>query len=301
MNIQNLSEATIIVAGNWALGSEIITTFSWKCDEILVGNRRWTHQGHRSYQIGKLSNIKDISDNSVWIISCVWDWIQKALNDFSQKSIPTVLLSTAYRESLLERYISEIPILQVPSLALPIVELIHIFEKFPDFTGIRMEIHESHQSWKQDTSGTARKIIQIFKEKRWDFDFQWCNSYNPNEGISNFWDLFSYRWQASKKLWVSQERIESWHGYHTYDRIYGDGPNYQDFRNKIYFWSKKYQNENIRLSWCTVWFHQKKNSFRFSHNIDGRDIYADGLKQILPWFMYKQNGVHSVTDYLQQS
>jgi len=298
MDTLDIRDRKIIVAGAWKVWGAIIDNFSCDFNNILVGNSTGNYKWHQAYKIGELDKILDISEWSIGIIASVWGWVEKALEDFGSKNIPTVLLSTAYREELLNKY-TNVPILKAPNLALPIVELIAIFEAFTDFSLMRMEIHESHQPGKQDASGTARKIIKIINEKGGDFDFQSCNSYNPNEWISNFGDLISYRWNASKRLWVPDQHIKGWHWYHTYDRIFGQGKNYEEFKRKIEAWYNKHKDSN--LTWFKAGLNFKRNYFNFFHNVDGREIYADGLREILPWFLEQEAWIHEVTDYLKNN
>ena len=297
MNNLDIRERQIVFAGPGKVWETIINNFSRDFSNILVWNRAGDYENFPSYPIGELSH-NHVSEDAIGIITAFWDWANKALDDFAKHKIPTALLATAYDQGLVDKYATEIPLLKAPNTVLPIVELMAIFQDFPDFKGIHMEIHESHQPGKKDASGTARKMIDIMKKKDWDFDFQWCNLYHPDEWISNFGDLISYRWEASKKLWVPDEHIRGWHGYHTYDRIYWDWENYQEFKRQIQAWYSKYKDSN--LTWFKALFREKTNSFRFSHNIDGRDIYADGLRQMLPWFLEQEVWVHEVTDYLDR-
>ncbi len=302
MNTIDITQRKIIVAGAWKVWGAIIDNFSCDFNNILVGNSTGNYKWHQAYKIGELDKTSDISEWSIGIIASVWEWVEKALEDFGSKNIPTVLLSTAYREELLNKY-TNMPILKAPNLALPIVELIAIFENFHSFIWLDIQIQESHQSWKKDPSWTARKLIKIINSKGWKFnlDYIW---YEPNEWISILGDLITYRWNVSKSLWIPDESLDG-HAYHHYDVRWSTfNSAYMEFINDVEAWSEKYKDHDI--TWFDIWFKRWTQvnfsvPFSFHHNVDGRDIYADGLREILPWFLEQEAWIHEVTDYLIDS
>lgn len=300
----NLKDRQIVVAGPGKVWATIINNFANDFEDILVWNRSGEYQWFPSYPIGKLSEIDDISDNAIGIITAIWDGANKALDDFAQQQIPVALLSTVYDKKILEKYSSQIPILKAPNAAIPIVELMQIFEEYPDFSKLYIQIQESHQPGKNDPSGTARKIINMINAKGGSFNYdheKYKEDYKPDNWISVLWDLRTYRWDASDQLWVPKEHLDG-HGYHRYTvwwtHLFDD---YLNFRDEIEHWYKKYQNHNF--TWLSLEFFEEEveQSFVFSHNVDGREIYADGLREILPWFLEQEVGIYSVTDYLQQN
>ena len=102
-------------------------------------------------------------------------------------------------------------------------------ETFPDlFKGYSLEIRESHQQGKADTSGTAKAMVTYFNRLGIPFsEDQIQKERNP---------------EVQKNEWQIPENHISGHAWHTYTLTSPDG------------------------SAC----------FEFSHNINGRDIYAQG-------------------------
>jgi 4-hydroxy-tetrahydrodipicolinate reductase len=102
-------------------------------------------------------------------------------------------------------------------------------ETFPGlFTGYKMKVKESHQSWKADTSGTAKAMIRYFNRLGIDFtenDIQ--KERNP---------------EIQKTVWGIDDKYIDGHGWHTY--------------------TLDAENNSAR--------------FEITHNINGRDIYAEG-------------------------
>lgn len=55
--------------------------------------------------------------------------------------------------------------MRAPNLALPVISLMKIFSDFEGFSGMSMKVQESHQAGKKDPSGTAIKVMNLFKQK----------------------------------------------------------------------------------------------------------------------------------------
>jgi 4-hydroxy-tetrahydrodipicolinate reductase len=107
-------------------------------------------------------------------------------------------------------------------------------QTFPDlFKGYRLEIRESHQKGKADTSGTAKAMVSYFNRL----------------GIAFSADqiLMERDPQAQKTRWGIPEEHLAGHGWHTYTLISPDG--------------------TVR--------------FEFTHNVNGREIYALGTLDAL--------------------
>lgn len=105
---------------------------------------------------------------------------------------------------------------------------------FPDlFKGYTLEIKESHQKGKADTSGTAKAMVRYFNQMGLKFSAD--QIVKEREPI-----VQSSRWG------IPQEYLAG-HGWHTYTLISGDN--------------------TVR--------------FEFSHNVNGRDVYAKGTLDAL--------------------
>jgi len=127
---------------------------------------------------------------------------------------------------------SAIPAVIAPNMAKQIVGLQAMIEygakNFPGlFKGYEMTVKESHQSWKADTSGTAKAIIRQFNLLGVDF---------AEADIDKVRDP-----EAQKAMGIPEEHLDG-HGWHTYTLCSPDGG----------------------------------SEFGITHNINGRDIYAEG-------------------------
>jgi len=102
-------------------------------------------------------------------------------------------------------------------------------QTFPNvFKGYGLEIKESHQQGKADTSGTAKAMIGYFNDLGVPFEKDQIKMERDPE--------------AQKSQWGIPEAALGGHGWHTYSLTSDDG---------------------------TVFF-------QFTHNVNGRDIYAGG-------------------------
>jgi 4-hydroxy-tetrahydrodipicolinate reductase len=107
-------------------------------------------------------------------------------------------------------------------------------QTFPDlFKGYRLEIRESHQKGKADTSGTAKAMVGYFNRLGIPFSADQIRMERDP--------------QAQKTRWGIPEEHLAGHGWHTYTLISPDG--------------------TVR--------------FEFTHNVNGREIYAFGTLDAL--------------------
>ena len=101
------------------------------------------------------------------------------------------------------------------------------------FKGYSLEIRESHQSGKADTSGTAKAMVGYFNKLGVTF---------PAENIVMERDP-----EIQKSKWGIPEAYLTGHGWHTYSLVSED----------------------------------KTVRFEFTHNVNGRDVYAKGTLEAL--------------------
>lgn len=154
---------------------------------------------------------------------------------YCKHNLPFVMGTTGGDRKLLENTVcsSSIPAVIAQNMAKQIVGFQAMMEyaakTFPDlFKGYSLEIKESHQKGKADTSGTAKAMIGYFNDLGTPF--------SENE-ITKERDP-----EVQKKIWgIPEEYIEG-HGWHTYTLVSSD----------------------------------KTVQFAFSHNVNGRDVYAKG-------------------------
>ena len=154
--------------------------------------------------------------------------------------LPFVMGTTGGDRKRLEETVRESSICAViaPNMAKQIVGFQAMMEyaaqSFPDlFKGYTLEIKESHQKGKADTSGTAKAMVRYFNRMGLRFEEnQILKERDP--------EIQSSRWGIPEKYLAG-------HAWHTYTLISGD----------------------------------KTVCFEFTHNVNGRDVYAQGTLDAL--------------------
>jgi len=154
---------------------------------------------------------------------------------YAKHSLPFVMGTTGGDRKLLEDIVcaSSIPAVIAPNMAKQIVGFQAMMEyaaaTFPNlFKGYSLEVQESHQKGKADTSGTAKAMIKAFNQLGIPFSEENIQK-ERDPGIQNA------EWGIPEKYLVG-------HGWHTYTLVSKDN--------------------TVR--------------FVFTHNVNGRDVYADG-------------------------
>jgi 4-hydroxy-tetrahydrodipicolinate reductase len=154
---------------------------------------------------------------------------------YCKHNLPFVMGTTGGDRKLLEDSVcsSSIPAVIAQNMAKQIVGFQAMMEyaakTFPDlFKGYSLEIKESHQKGKADTSGTAKAMIGYFNELGTPFS---------KDDIKKERDP-----EVQKNIWGIPEEYLGGHGWHTYTLVSSDN--------------------TVR--------------FVFSHNVNGRDVYAKG-------------------------
>jgi 4-hydroxy-tetrahydrodipicolinate reductase len=165
---------------------------------------------------------------------------------YCQNELPFVMGTTGGNRQDLEKTVlaSSIPAVIAPNMAKQIVGFQAMMEyaaaTFPDlFKGYSLEIKESHQKGKADTSGTAKAMVRYFNNLGLAF---------TEDDIVKERDP-----DRQKTVWGIPEAFLGGHGWHTYRLDSGD----------------------------------KTVRFEFSHNVNGRDIYAQGTLDALVYLSKK--------------
>ena len=155
-------------------------------------------------------------------------------------NLPFVMGTTGGDRQKLEQTVvsSSIPAVVAPNMAKQIVGfqamMAYAADTFPDlFKGYSLEIRESHQKGKADTSGTAKAMVGYFNKL----------------GVSFSEDqIFKMREpEDQKNQWGIPDRYLTGHAWHTYTLLSED--------------------QTVR--------------FQFSHNVNGRLVYASGTMDAL--------------------
>lgn len=162
------------------------------------------------------------------------------------QGLPFVMGTTGGDREALHEAVAQSTIAAViaPNMAKQIVGfqamMAYAAETFPGlFAGYHLEVKESHQQGKADTSGTAKAMVRYFNAMGLDFrDDQIHRERDP---------------QIQKNQWGVPEAYLGGHGWHTYTLVSGD----------------------------------QTTRFEFTHNINGREIYAEGTLEAIR-FLSKQ-------------
>jgi 4-hydroxy-tetrahydrodipicolinate reductase len=140
--------------------------------------------------------------------------------------IPFVMGTTGGDRQKLETEVSQgnVPAVIAPNMAKQIVGfqamMAFAADQFPGlFKGYTLEIKESHQQGKADTSGTARAMVEYFNLLGVDF---------KPEQIQQIRDP-----DVQKNQWQVPEKYLSGHGWHTYTLTAPDGSALFEFRHNV--------------------------------------------------------------------
>jgi 4-hydroxy-tetrahydrodipicolinate reductase len=182
---------------------------------------------------------------------------------YCQHGLPFVMGTTGGNRQGLEETVrtSSTPAIISPNMAKQIVGFQAMMEyaanTFPDlFKGYSLEVKESHQKGKADTSGTAKAMVRYFTSLGLAFE---------ENDIKKERDP-----DIQKTIWGIPEEYLEGHGWHTY--------------------SLNSEDKTVR--------------FEFTHNVNGRDIYAQGTLDALIYLDKKvaegaQGQVFSMIDVLK--
>ncbi len=145
---------------------------------------------------------------------------------YTQNNIPFVMGTTGGDREELEQTVlrGSSPTVIAPNMAKQIVGLqammAYAAQTFPDlFKGYSLEVKESHQQGKADTSGTARAMVGYFNDLGTDF---------REEDIQQIRDP-----KVQEKQWNIPREHLSGHGWHTYTLKAADGSSLFEFKHNI--------------------------------------------------------------------
>ena len=182
---------------------------------------------------------------------------------YCRHHLPFVMGTTGGDRLKLEQTVKESTTAAViaPNMAKQIVGfqamMAYAAEKFPNlFEGYSLEVNESHQQGKADTSGTAKAMVKHFNALGIPFsEEKITKERNPEQ---------------QKDVWGIPESAIQGHGWHTYTLLSAD----------------------------------KTVRFEFTHNVNGREIYARGTLDALAYLYDRlhqgaKGRVYSMIDVLQ--
>ncbi|RLB85859.1 MAG: dihydrodipicolinate reductase [Deltaproteobacteria bacterium] len=145
---------------------------------------------------------------------------------YSRNNIPFVMGTTGGNREELEKTVQDAssPAVIAPNMAKQIVGLqammAYAAQTFPGlFTGYSLEVKESHQQGKADTSGTAKAMVGYFNELGTDFKKEEIQQIRDPKIQENQWG-------------IPREHL-SGHGWHTYTLKAADGSSLFEFKHNI--------------------------------------------------------------------
>ncbi len=233
------------------------------------------------------------------VVTLVGNVLEKEIDFLLSLDIPLVILSTKFdSESVKEKALTaKVKVLMSQNMALGIVDFWNRIEKMdrldPSFK-IDATIIESHQSMKQDIIGSAMTVLKLFKDKGFNVTFPDNNTYIVgNDGKSG-----SVTWLRSEKSQIEAgvpEEFLSGHGYHIIELKF-DIYDFNYIRSLFRYFSslKDYSIENVFD--FDVYYEDK--SLYIIHNINGRDIYTDGVVKSINFLETVDSGVYLAIDII---
>ncbi len=145
---------------------------------------------------------------------------------YTQNQIPFVMGTTGGDREQLEQVVkkSSTPAVIAPNMAKQIVGFQAMMEyaanTFPDlFKGYTLEVAESHQNGKADTSGTAKAMVGYFNQLGANFDMNDIQMVRDPE--------------VQEKEWKIPKAHLAGHGWHTYTLTAPDGSALFEFKHNI--------------------------------------------------------------------
>jgi len=222
-----------------------------------------------------------------------------AINDmvdfYCDNEIPFVMGTTGGDRAALEKRVRDSNTVAIiaPNMAVPIVGIQHVMERFADlYEGIledcTLEITESHQKGKKDISGTAKAMVSYFNKLGIDFSRD---------------DIASIRDEEEQLALGVPKEYFGGHGWHTY-RLTAPGkdrglvaldlalahflkpldtsdPNPYDMDTAIVV---ETGNEFYSVA-LTEW--ESLTALELTHNVNGRDVYFDGTLDAIRFLLPK--------------
>jgi 4-hydroxy-tetrahydrodipicolinate reductase len=145
---------------------------------------------------------------------------------YVQNNIPFVMGTTGGNREELEKTVNDaaVPAVIAPNMAKQIVGLqammSYAAQTFPGlFKGYCLEVKESHQQGKADTSGTAKAMVGYFNELGTDFKMEDIQQIrNP---------------KIQENQWAIPKEHLAGHGWHTYTLTGEDGSSLFEFKHNI--------------------------------------------------------------------
>lgn len=227
-----------------------LVPYSLTGPEIEAGETRIGPEAVTLIKLDKRQKMIESIKREAGAVICVDYTHPSAVNDnatfYCENGLPFVMGTTGGDRARLAETVqqSQVAAVIAPNMAKQIVAfqamMEYAAETFPDvFKGYNLEIKESHQQGKADTSGTAKAMIGYFNSLGIPFSKDEIRMERDPE--------------VQRSEWGVPDAYLSGHGWHTYALRSEDG---------------------------TVFF-------QFTHNVNGREIYASGTVDAIHYLAKK--------------
>jgi dihydrodipicolinate reductase len=247
------------------------------------------------------------SNISCIVICTPGEAIAKQIDYFLSLKIPLIILSTKYDQSMVkEKAInSGVPLIMSENMALPVLDFwdrLYNLPTVPKGLDVNISAIESHQSSKQDISGSLKNTLMLFKNLGFKFKFNYEKAskiYKVGEN-GKFGNVVWIREKDTQlKHEVPNQFIGS-HGYHTFCINYGFNNDSQKYILQIYRILKTLETYtlpgiiDLKISLCV-----NNKELTITHNINGKEIYAYGTIKCIEFLKIKKSGVFSAIDVIK--
>jgi len=235
--------------------------------------------------------------------------LEKEIDFLLSLGIPLVILSTKFDEKKISQKAidANVKILMSQNMALGIVDFWNRIQKIPNVPDNSSEIYffaiESHQNSKADISGSAIKVLEYFRSKEICIFFDEEDKKSFKKGVDGEYGCIQcIRTEEVQlnDLKIPKEYI-SGHGYHTFSlfpEVWDDISS--KYLSLLYREFKSLESYTIDGVFEFKVFLEQDNGLIIVHNINGRDIYTDGVVQSIKFLEKQKQGVYSVIDIINQ-
>lgn len=250
------------------------------------------------------------------------DAVNRNAELYCKHKIPFVMGTTGGDRKKLEEVVqnSEISAVIAPNMAKQIVALQDFMDNYSKehegaLKGCKLSITESHQAGKKDTSGTAIKMIEYFNRLGIDFKKEQINMIRDptsqiDMGISRNY-LSGHGWHEytinSKQGGGVQNMLMAGRlmTFLSEDKVFSDYLDSIPFANSGYGRVCRMSKDGT-VGFSLEWNGKSPDIVKLSHNVNGRDIYAEGTIDAIRFLNKKfhQEGnkgkVYSMIDVLKE-
>ncbi len=221
------------------------------------------------------------------IVTLTGDVLEKEIDFLLTFDIPLVILSTKYDVARVKGKVVNACGRAVISenMALPIVDFwdrLSNLKNVPESVTLYVNVLESHQSKKADISGSAIKVLDILEKKGFVFEFTETDKEKYKEDVDGTYGCINcLREELSQEHFGIAKKYLSGHAYHSFwITSYVKDEKTIDYLNYVFDTLHSLEAQTIP---DVIDIQVELSDFDdrielyISHNINGRDIYSDGV------------------------